>query len=235
MSGSMKYSAVIFDLFGTLIENLRREKFEEMLSEMASVLSVPSQDFIRSWNDTWKERSTGYFSTLESDILAICRSLNARPEEALLLKAAEIGRGFARTLLMRPRETGLLTLSKLKEAGYRIGLISNCAANVPSVWPGTPLAPLIDVPVFSCSVGLMKPDPRIFLLVCQRLMLTPRRCVYVADGNEGELTGASKVGMRSVLFCGPDEDPYDEGQDRREWLGPTVFSLEEIPKLLNSA
>ncbi len=229
----MKVGGVVFDLFGTLIENLRREKFEQMLSEMAEVLSVQSSDFIRLWNETWKERSTGYFSSLEADILSIGRSLNAHPANPVLSKAAEIGRSFARNLLMRPRETALLTLSKLKVSGYRTGLISNCAANVPSVWPGIPMARLIDEPVFSCSVGLMKPDPRIFLLACERLALLPQRCLYVADGNGGELTGASKVGMRSVLFRGPDEDSYDKGEDRREWDGQTVFSLTDVLKLLD--
>lgn len=36
----MKYRAVIFDLFGTLVENLRRPDFENMLAEMADICSV---------------------------------------------------------------------------------------------------------------------------------------------------------------------------------------------------
>ncbi len=43
----MKCKAVIFDLFGTLVENLRRTEFELMLSHMARLLSVSEKDFVR--------------------------------------------------------------------------------------------------------------------------------------------------------------------------------------------
>ncbi len=231
----MKYSAVIFDLFGTLVESLSSREFEHMLSEMASVLSVPSRDFIRLWNDTWEKRRIGVFPTLNADIEHICRLLDARPQEGQVSKAAEIRAAFARRILKKPRDDAAQMLTLLKESGYKTGLISNCAAEIPRVWPEAPLAALIDVPIFSCSVGLRKPDRQVYLLASKRLAMPPRKCVYVADGSERELTGASQAGMHAVLFRGPDEDPYDEGQDRREWLGPTVFTLGEIPKLLNSA
>ncbi len=97
----MKYSAVIFDLFGTLVESLSRREFEGMLSEMASVLSVPSQDFIRLWNDTWEKRRIGVFPTLNADIEHICRHLDAHPRDGRVSKAAEIRAAFARRTLSR--------------------------------------------------------------------------------------------------------------------------------------
>ncbi len=235
MSGSMKYSAVIFDLFGTLIESLSRGEFERMLSEIANVLSVSSQDFVRLWNDTWEKRRIGAFPTLKADVEHICRLLDTGPRDDNISKAAEMLVASTRRILTHPRNDAANTLTALRQSGYRIGLISNCAADTPQAWPGTPLSALVDVPVFSCSVGLRKPDRQVYLLASERLATPPRKCVYVADGSERELTGASQAGMHAVLFRGPDEDPYDEGQDRREWLGPTVFSLGEIPKLLNSA
>jgi putative hydrolase of the HAD superfamily len=231
----MKYSAVIFDLFGTLVESLSPREFERMLSEMASVLSVPSQDYIRLWNDTWEKRRIGAFQTLNADIEHICQLLDARPRDGQVSKAAEIRAAFARRILKKPRDEAAQTLTLLKQSGYKTGLISNCAADIPRVWPEAPLAALIDVPIFSCSVGLKKPDPQVYLLASERLAMPPRKCVYVADGSERELTGASGAGMHAVLFHGPDEDPYDEGLDRRQWRGPTVSSLGEIPKLLNRA
>ncbi len=230
----MKYRAVIFDLFGTLVENLRRPEFENMLAEMANVCSVSRTDFVRLWNETWEKRTVGLFSGLEADIEHICRLLNTRPGTTGLSRAAALGRAFARGVLSKPRNEAVTTLTVLKESGFKTGLLSNCAANIPAVWSETPLAPHVDIPIFSCSVGFKKPDPEIYLLASRRLVEEPQKCVYVADGNENELTGASQVGMQPLLFRGPDEDPYDEGRDRKSWSGPTVSSLKEVFSLLDN-
>lgn len=226
--------AVIFDLFGTLIESLHRAEFEKTLSEMAAVLSVPEEDFVRSWNNTWEKQRIGFFPTVEADIENICRITNTQPENSLLYRAAEMARAFARQLLLKPRNDAVRTLTRLKETGYKTGLISNCARNIPTVWKDTPLAPLVDAPIFSCSVGLRKPDLQIYHSACHQLESPPQKCLYVADGSERELTGASQAGLYPILFHGPDEDPYDEGLDRREWRGPTVFQLEDVLKFLDS-
>lgn len=44
----------------------------------------------------------------------------------------------------------------------RVGVISMCSEEVPELWPDTDLHGLFDSTVFSCSVGLAKPDPRIY-------------------------------------------------------------------------
>ncbi len=219
--------AVIFDLFGTLIENLDLGEFEGMLSEMARVLLLPASAFISQWNNTWEKRVIGVFPTLEADIEHVCQVLQTEPDRGVVLRASEIRKAFARRVL-KPREDALDMLAAFKESGCKTGLISNCAADLPSVWPGTAMARLVDVPVFSCSVGIRKPHPEIYRLACERLGSLPEKCVYVADGNEGELNGASQVGMRPVLFDGPDKDPYDEGRERREWRGTTISSLKDV-------
>ncbi len=223
-SGRLQVKAVIFDLFGTLIASVRRTDFETMLAEMAGVLAVPSYEFIHLW-----------LPTLEADIEEICKMLSGQPDAALLSRAAGIRRTYTGRILAKPREDALQTLKELKELRYRIGLISNCAADVPPVWPSSPLAPLVEVPIFSCSVHLKKPDSRVYLLASEQLVTPPQNCLYVADGSERELTGASEVGMHSILFRGPDQDPYDEGLDRKEWQGPTAFSLKDVLRLLDNA
>ena len=47
----MKYKAVIFDLFGTLIENYPASKSRIVLKNIASVLEVPAEDFIKFWTE----------------------------------------------------------------------------------------------------------------------------------------------------------------------------------------
>ena len=230
---SRTFQAVVFDLYGTLIQNLRREEFEFTLSGVASTLSVSSVDFVRLWNETWDRRSVGYYGSLESDIANICRMLGTDPDDDLLPSAAQTLRSGAVQVLGRCRDDALETLKMLKESGYKTGLISNCASNTSAAWQETALAELIDAPVFSCSARVRKPAREIYLLTCDLLSSEPERCLYVADGNAGELTGANQAGMRAVLFNGPDEDPYDGGLDRKEWTGPSISELNEVLSLLS--
>jgi beta-phosphoglucomutase-like phosphatase (HAD superfamily) len=53
----MKYLAVIFDLFGTLADNFLTREYEEALVQMASVLSIPPDDFKRGWYASSKARN----------------------------------------------------------------------------------------------------------------------------------------------------------------------------------
>ena len=164
--------------------------------------------------------------------------MRARERPPLTLQAfseaAELAKTFVRHVLDKPRDTAVQTLTLLKDAGLKTGLVSNCAANVPSVWPRTPLARLVDVPIFSCSVCLKKPDLETYFLACRRLRVQSRNSLYVADGNEHELTGASQAGLTPVLFRGSDEDPYDEGHDRKTWRESTVSVLLDVLNLIDN-
>ena len=99
------------------------------------------------------------------------------------------------------------------------------------MWSEASFAPLIDEAILSCSVGLKKPDPRIYQLACIRLRVSPQRCLYVGDGGSNELTGATEMGMRAVLI----RAPYDNevGGDREDWPGQGISTLGEVPPLLN--
>jgi putative hydrolase of the HAD superfamily len=154
----MKYDAVIFDLFGTLVP---LQDYGGARSAMAATLTVSSEDFSRLWNETSRMRATGYFATVEANIGYICRTLGLQLEANRITTAARIRVDFTRCTLT-PRGDAVETLAQLKTAGYKIGLISDCSPDVPLLWQDTPFASLVDVPIFSCSVGFKKPDPRIY-------------------------------------------------------------------------
>ena len=132
---------------------------EQVLTEMAAVLSVDRVDFARMWTrDTSFDRVTGVLPTIDDNVEHICRSLGVRVDEASLEAVARIRVEHTR-LTLEPRPDAVATLTRLRKSGYTVGLLSNCSADVPLVWQETPFAPLLESPVFSCSVGLMKPDP----------------------------------------------------------------------------
>ncbi len=228
----MKYKAVIFDLFGTLIENFSLREYQSVLRNMASIVSVPSDDFIRLWFDTFDERAIGVFRSTEANIEHVCRMLRVDLDDDRIKLAAQIRFDFT-VRSITPRADAIETLSHLKSAGYKIGLITDCDVDTPTVWQGTPFTLLIDVAVFSCLVGLKKPDPRIYQLATDQLEINPQECLYIGDGSSRELSGAMQVGMNPILIRTLD-DPTDAHQiDAEEWDGPVISSLTEVMTLLS--
>jgi putative hydrolase of the HAD superfamily len=234
MIDHMKYQAVIFDLFGTLIDKFSLREHRSILRQMASVVSVPPDDFVRLWFDTFNERGLGVFPTLEANIKYICHQLGVPPQENQTRLAARINLDYAaRAMKPRPYAAGLL--SHLKLNGFKTGIITNCSASIPDLLKNMPFAPYIDVSVFSSLIGIQKPDPRIYQLTAEKLAVEPDKCLYIGDGDSQELTGASQVGMHPVLLRLPDEDSTDVHRVDSEvanWHGPTISLLKDVLTLL---
>jgi len=234
----MKYKAVIFDLFGTLVCDLIGPKYTDTLVRMATVLSVPADDFLKMWSDTSYERNTGAFQSVEANIIHICKQLRIQPKDNNLKLAARLRQDYARSVMIKPRCGAVEVLSRLKQSGRKVGLISNCTPDAPAIWPETPFAHLVDVAVFSCSVGLRKPDHQIYRLTVERLEVEAKDCLYVANGYYGELHSAWEVEMYPVLIT-PDMDneflyqpPDDEERALAEREGTVISLLEEVLALV---
>jgi putative hydrolase of the HAD superfamily len=225
----MKYQAVIFDLFGTLVDIVSEEENKRVLREMASVINAPPDRFINMWQDTITKRMTGEFSDYQDCIRYISHDFGITVESSLVEQAASL-RVKMEEQELTPREHAIELLSYLKGNKIKTGLISGCSSIVPTLWPRTPFSQLIDVPIFSCYVGIMKPDPRIYLVALKRLAVNPRNCLYIADGIGQELKGASKLGMDAVMIRTPKDDPADP--HREEWGGEVISSLKEVLTLL---
>ena len=229
----MKYAAVIFDLFGTLIDNYSFEEYRRTLVEMASALSAPPDDFAGLWLNLFEERMNGTLESPVGVIEHVCRELDVRPDDKQVEHAARIRFDMTKRLT-RIRPDAVEVLSKLKAEGYKTGLISDCSHEMPAIWKELPLATLIDIAAFSCLVGITKPDPRIYHLVTDQLNVRPEECLYIGDGSSQELTGAANIGMSPVLIRAPVDGDYDNPYRIKsdEWDGLRVSSLTEVLALV---
>ena len=230
----MKYQAVIFDLFGTLVDHYGSTgEYQAGLDAMAEALSVQAHDFTRLWGETYRQRNVGAFASIEANLEQICRDMSAPVEPPRIAEAVRIRLAFIQQALT-PRPDAVETLERLRAAGCKIGLISNCSGDVPALWPETPFAPLVEAPVFSATAGLLKPDPRIYGLACDRLSVTPGDCLYVADGEGDELEAAVDAGMEAALIRVPYEERADLTRlDPQMWRGPMVAAVAEVLTLVS--
>jgi putative hydrolase of the HAD superfamily len=213
----VKFRAVIFDLWQTLVP-WNQEEADRFYDRMADALGAERGRFREVWLAGRPSRETG-------PIADQLRTLIADLEvEGDLDELIELRRDWAKRTLV-PRPDALETLAELRRRGHRLGLISVCSEDVPHVWDETLLAGMLDVTVFSCDVGISKPDPRIYEIACERLGVEPAECLFVGDGANDELPGAERVGMSSVQLRAPGEELTEPG---KAWKGASVETLSEI-------
>jgi putative hydrolase of the HAD superfamily len=228
----VKYRAVIFDLFGTLVESPTFSGRESILREMAAVLSAPYAEFERQWSATNNDRDAGVLPDIRSSLEHVCRALAIRPTESQLLDATSIRLEYFRGLL-KPRAGAVEALTKLKELKLKTGLISDCSIEVAMVWGLTPFDSLIGKRILSCLVGLKKPDPLIYAIAVENLGVRASECLFVGDGGSRELTGATRAGMGAVLIRPNGLNPDAYVIDREDWGGPSIGSLIEVLNLVD--
>jgi putative hydrolase of the HAD superfamily len=227
----MKYDAVIFDLFGTLVDIFSLEEYRRFLDDLCAVLGVTPNDFMNRWDEKADERALGTVPVAEQ-LAELCRDLGVDVTREQLARAVEMRVDFVRGVLV-PRDDAASTLAALRERGLKVGVISDCSEEVVAAWPATPLAPLVHEAVLSAAEGMKKPDPRVYELACERLGVAPEKCLFVGDGGSRELTGAAAVGMDAVLIRVP-EDAGDDAfrRDAEEWSGTRVAALQEVLELV---
>lgn len=89
------------------------------------------------------------------------------------------------------------TLQEARACGLKVGLASNLAA--PYAGPLLSLLPFEpDACAWSFEVGYLKPDPRIFEWVCERLNVAACEAVMVGDTFADDYAGALASGMNAL-------------------------------------
>ncbi len=228
----MKFKAMIFDLFGTLVDSYTVVGYEESLRNTARALGIPFDDYRRVWYETAYDRNTGVYPTTRDVMKYICQRLEVPVNDEQLDKARMLRYEYNRNELT-PRNDAVHVLKELRERGFKTGLISNCSPVTEEVWDETPFPSLFDVTIFSTSAGIRKPDPQIFRMALDGLGVEGEDCIYVGDGDSNELTSAQEMGMHPVMISvdyEKDNDLYV--YNRQKWDGPVISSLTEVLSLL---
>ena len=88
----------------------------------------------------------------------------------------------------------------LRNAGYRTLALTNFSAETfPRAVRLNPFLNEFEGIVVSGEVGLVKPDPAIFRLLCERHSVAAERCVFI-DDSLPNVEGARRAGMHALHF-----------------------------------
>jgi putative hydrolase of the HAD superfamily len=226
-------AAVVFDLFGTLVSSDPWREHDSIVAQMAEILQAPTDLFLEVFNvETRIDREVGRFSSLEENLIYVCRKIEVPLDDKRIARAAQLRRDFvAGALTLRP--DAMSTLTQLKGMSLQLGLISDCSPEVPLLFTRTPLAPMMGVTVFSSIVGTKKPDPKMYETACRALNVEPQEVVYVGDGGSNELSGAQAYGMIPVLIRPPGEGFGDKYRpEALSWGGDSISRLSDLLDLM---
>ena len=222
----MKFQAVIFDLFGTIVDDFAAASAGSNHAEFPAALGLPYDPFMQHWRQLTDRRSLGEFQTVEASIEHVCDIIGVSVTAEQKARAVETRLQLTRRALT-PRPDAVKTLVQLRNEGFKIGLLSNCSIEIPIVWPETQFAELFHATVFSSRARIKKPAQQIYHLACERLGVGPDECLYVADGENYELSAAAQVGMHPVLIK-TSETHSEVRREAREWQGAVVRTLPEV-------
>jgi HAD superfamily hydrolase (TIGR01509 family) len=180
----------------------------------------------RGWEEAQAGRDNLYLPTL---IGVAAAHFGVTLNDETRLQAARVyASGVEQDLV--PFEGARELLRQLKARGLPLGLLSN------TTWPGQfhrqelerfELVEFFDEMVFSCDVGLWKPNAPAFRYVTGRLGLDPSEAVFVGDIPHIDVLGAQQAGLRAVWISANGRTPGDVKPDA------VIHRLAELPAALD--
>jgi putative hydrolase of the HAD superfamily len=181
--------AIIFDIGGVVIN----DDFISYAKRFTKKSGLMEKEIYKAvlGSPEWRLCFKGKLS--EKDAWSVIRKKYLPPEIA-----DEIRSTWKEILI--PMKATMELIKKLK-AGYRIYALSNvdsdCAKHIIKKYKK--IYGLFDGCVFSCNVGMAKPEKSIYLCTLKKFGLNPKECIFI-DNQPENLPPARELGMKAVRF-----------------------------------
>jgi putative hydrolase of the HAD superfamily len=207
----MTYTHVIFD-FGGVITTSPFEAFNRLEAERGF-----PQDFIRAVNA--QNRDDNAWAQFERAEIDADQFDGLFAQEARAMGHHLPGKLVLECLAGDVRPHMVAAMDQLKVAGFRLGCITN---NVPA-GEGPGMARGMDKAaayadamsrfehiIESSKVGIRKPDPRIYQMMCEAFDIAPETCVYLDDLGIN-CKPAAALGMHAIKVTSGEQALHDLG------------------------
>lgn len=183
---------------------------------------------VRSWSDVAERAGVRNPSLSEEDSYRFWTFVYRRCLDELGLNSPslpdELYRVFTDTATYRLYDDALPAIDRLREAEYRIGLISNYEGWLEELLVELEVGDVFDISIISGLVGVEKPDVRIYEMALEAAAVAPDAAVHIGDSVALDVEPATAAGMRAVLL--------DRAGAHTDHRGPRVRSLAELPGLI---
>lgn len=225
------HKVVVFDLFHTLVDpdDFRPSGFRR-LEAAAAVLGVPFSTLQLAWDEALPELVRGRESV--RGLLRRVAHESGRPARTMdIAPAAEpLGR-YQDLALLHPRREIIQLLEHLD--GWTVGLLTNCHDRDVEAWAQSPLRPWIDHAVFSIKIHAAKPDQAAYEAILGALDVPAKNVVYVGNGGDDELAGASAIGIGQIVHFAAFDDMRQrtDAAERSRRSGSAHATIESVGEL----
>jgi putative hydrolase of the HAD superfamily len=195
--------AIAFDIDGTLYRNF---SFNRMLGPFLArhtrlLITLGSvRNEIRALQKANPDMASDDFFHWQAELLAGRLGISADEAEAKVENLIYSGWKplFAR---VKPYSGARETISAFRDAGYKIGLLSDfLPSQKGDVWG---IAPLCEVVLGAEETGALKPSPIPFRALASKLGVDVSRILYVGNSLTSDIRGARAVGMKTALIAHP--------------------------------
>ena len=182
----------IFDLGGVLIRN----PAQGLVDYCAQHLGVASSDFKAAFSRFEAPYQRGELSEA-AFWEGMCQTLHCSlPRLPSLWESA-----FAS--VYKPIPEMFRLVERLHGQHYTTALLSNTEAPVVRFFTQQQIPPFTAA-IYSCNVGMRKPEARIYLHILELLRVHPEDAVFI-DDRQDYLDGAKAVGLNTILFQNPQQ------------------------------
>jgi len=210
--------AWLFDLGNTLMSIPDEYDEERRLQEL---LDAKSMDDIRSI--VYKICDSYPKQSIQEFISKFNSTVNPINNPVIKNKIEQIWYESVENAVLKP--FALEILDSLHSSGIKLGLVSNTPPTSSLILERLQLINRFDVVVFSCDVGFLKPDPRIFNMALRALETPPSQAVIVGDKIRTDILGGAILGMKSVLVEERLRCVIENGQNYVDVIVPNLQSL----------
>jgi putative hydrolase of the HAD superfamily len=242
-----RIAAVTFDLWDTLIQERPGGSDKVAKIRVAGIRSALSSAGLSQGPEEimTAHEKTGQFLgmvwaksrdlSVTDQVLFMLTSIDAklpgrlRPEDLRRIEKA-----YSDSLLDNPPRLlpgAREALMRVKDSGYRIGLISNTGrtpgSTLRSVMERMDILEFFDTTTFSNEILVRKPAEGAFWTTLGALKAAPRAAVHVGDDPESDIMGARRVGMKAIQILA-------DGSRRSPEADFAVGSLEHLPAILDN-
>lgn len=230
------YEAVFFDMGQTLVWFSPSMEEIALQAWQAAGLSITMEQLQKAlytvWKKIYRDAATATFpATREYDEKVwyerereIMRLLGSDDETTFKAYLAYLKDIYNTPGTIRIYDDVLPTLTKLKERGYRLGIISNWNWTLVERCQQVGLDPYFEVIMASAYAGCNKPHPRIFQQALERMGVPAERAVHIGDQYEVDVLGAQAAGMAAMLL--------DRERKVKEAGCPVIYDLWSLPDQL---
>ena len=181
--------AIIFDMGGVIIRTCDRNPRQELANRLGITISELENKVFYSDSSFRSERGE---ITKQAHWKNVLHNINVKNANIKEIDEAFWAGDCLNSELVE-------FIRKLKK-NYRIGLLSNAFLNARE-WLDKRFHFIneFDLSVFSYEVEMLKPDSRIYLLICNRLKVNPSSAVFI-DDFFANVQGARNAGLQAMQY-----------------------------------